>query len=182
MNGDLANLYVHWGRVGPAGAEQELHEEYVTLPRKQMTTSKFDFGTATSPVAYHYTRVTAQSAYSSALRHGWSAGTAYDADRDTGTELTRDLAYTQDATFAVDLVDGIYWVTLTTGDMENFAHDAQQVYLEGALRDTVSTVAGQVLTRPYRVEVTGGQLTLRLKDGTGSDWYATILALEITPE
>jgi hypothetical protein len=53
------------------------------------------------------------------------------------------------------------------------------VYLEGAHFETLSTAAGQVLTRTYRVSLSDGQLTVRLQDLGGSDVNAVLNGLEI---
>ena len=58
----------------------------------------------------------------------------------TGDNLTRDVNYTKDATFAVDLANGDYDVIVTLGDTGQ-PHDLMGVFLEGAQVDTVTTTA-----------------------------------------
>ena len=80
---------------------------------------RFDFGTATSPVAAGYTQVTPATRYGAAAGFGWLSGTvsgAGDCGAAAGTDLTRDLIYTHDATFAGDLPSGTYDVTYTALD------------------------------------------------------------------
>ena len=116
------------------------------------TPTRFDFGTASSPLASGYTRVTAATPYSAATGFGWLAGTIADYDRGTGTDLTRYFNYTADGTFAVDLPNGTYSVALSLGDVAHL-HDQQGVYLEGVQVDTVDTASGEVATRTYTVTV-----------------------------
>src|SRR5262249_34489375 len=75
--------------------------------------TQFDFGTSASPVATGYTAVTEGSTYNTAAGYGWLSGGVASADRGVGTDLTRDFNYTfTQATFAVDLANGTYTVTL----------------------------------------------------------------------
>ncbi|HJQ78965.1 MAG TPA: S8 family serine peptidase, partial [Lacipirellulaceae bacterium] len=142
------------------------------------TVARFDFGTVDSPVAPHYTRVTRYDSYSAAVGYGWQLGSIADISRGTGTDLTRDVNYTHDGTFAVDLPNAQYDVIATVGDT-SLAHDLIGVFLEGAQFDTITTSAGQTVTRIYRVGVSDGQLNLRLADLGGSDWWAMICGLDI---
>ncbi|HEX6987222.1 MAG TPA: fibronectin type III domain-containing protein, partial [Planctomycetaceae bacterium] len=142
------------------------------------TPVRLDFGTSASPLAGGHARVTEATKYSSALGHGWLSGTVASRDRGTADPLTRDFNFSTDATFAVDLPNGTYNVTLTLGDATH-AHDQQGVYLEGALADSVTTAKGQFVTRTFTVTVSDGQLTLRLDDLGGADPNAVICALEV---
>jgi hypothetical protein len=128
----------------------------------------YDFGTSDSPVAAGYAQVTPNTVYSSTAHFGWLSG-SIDA-RDRGAEsatndLTRDFDFTPDGTFAVDLPDGTYNVTVTIGD--DYARGPEGVYLQGTQVDTVSTAAYQFVNRTYRVTITNGQLDLELKDLSG---------------
>src|SRR5262249_47932933 len=104
--------------------------------------TKFDFGTATSPVAAGYTQVTAATAYSVAQHYGWLSGVIFDKDYPTATDpLTRDFNYTSNGTFAVDVANGSYSVTVTMGSA-SFAKVNMGVFLQGTQVDSVSTAAG----------------------------------------
>src|SRR5262249_8588993 len=127
-------------------------------------TFSFDFGAASSNVAAGYTQVTDTSAFSSFAGYGSPSGTLYTYAPGVGTALTRALVYTADAAFAVNIANGPHPVTITLGDVGPYQHDQMGVYLEGAQVDSVSTAAGQTVTRTYTVSVTDGQLTLRLRD------------------
>ena len=140
---------------------------------------KLDFGTPTSSVAAGYTRAT-PAAYDAALGYGWTAGTIDSRDHAIGGDLTRDFNFTPDGTFAVSVANGTYNVTLTMGN-PRFAHDLMEVYLEGSKLATVSTAANEFAVRTFAVLVGDGQLTLRLKDGGGSDANAIVNALEFGP-
>lgn len=140
--------------------------------------TKFDFGTASSPVEPGYARVTAATTYTS-QGFGWTSGPVYDLQR-TADVLIGDMNYAPDATFVVTVGAGNYTVTVTMGDTGNYFHDAMGVYLQGSKVDEVSTKAYEVISRTYNVTVdAGGLLTLRLKDEGGNDVNATILALTI---
>jgi fibronectin type 3 domain-containing protein len=117
-------------------------------------------------------------AYSPAAGFGWSAGAVQEWDFAAGDDLRRDQNFSADATFAVDLPDGSYDVTLTMGD-PTFAHDRMEVSLEGAVVDEVTTAGGQFVVRTYRATVADGRLTLRLRDAGGNDPFAVISALVV---
>ncbi len=139
---------------------------------------KFDFGTAGSPLASGYLRVTQATTYSSYRGYGWLSGTVASRDRGAGDDLTRDFNFTHDGTFVVDVLPGRYRVTVLVGDVTT-AHDQMGVWLEGEQVDTISTLANQATTRAYTVNVSDGQLTLELRDLGGSDANAVINALEV---
>ncbi len=140
----------------------------------------FDFGMPSSPLASGYTQVTDNTVYSSASGYGWQSGTIGSRDRGTGTDLTRDLNYTPNGTFALDVPNGTYNVTVTTGDLV-YARDQMGIFLEGVQMDTVTSAAGQIVVRTYTVTVTDGQLNLQMKDLGGSDPYTEIEGLDVTP-
>ena len=139
----------------------------------------FDFGTATSIVAAGYTRVAETTTFSAAQGFGWQSGTIASRDRGTGTALDRDLNFTQNGVFAVNLPNGRYQVDAIFGDRGNFFHDNMGIFLEGAQVDSVSTGNAQVANRSYAVDVVDGQLNLRLQDLGGADPNVTIEALDI---
>jgi fibronectin type 3 domain-containing protein len=127
-------------------------------------------------VASGYTRVSPATVFSTAQGYGWQSGTIDSRDRGTGSDLNRDFDFTTDGTFAVNLANGSYNVTVTMGDA-SYPHDQMGVFLQGIQVDSVTTAAGSFVTTTYSVTVSGGQLTLRLKDLGGSDLYAVINAL-----
>jgi len=138
----------------------------------------FDFGTATSPLAAGFVRVAGGTGYSPARGHGWTAGAPAARDRQQGDDLARDFHFTVNATFAVDVPARAYDVTVWLGD-SGYAHDEMALYLEGQLADVVSTQAGEVARRVFRVPVADGQLTVRLRDLGGLDPNAVVNAIEI---
>jgi len=169
-----------WVRFSPAGvpAEDVVEAEPVTV--SQRFWQRFDFGTATSPVAPGFVRVSGQSAYAPELEFGWLGSPVAEHDRGVGDDLGRDLNATSDGTFVVDLGPGAYLVTLTFGDSAT-GHDRMRIELEGAIADTVTTRAGELVRRSYGVTVTDRQLTVRLVDLGGDDGVAVVSALEIGP-
>ncbi|HUG93232.1 MAG TPA: Ig-like domain-containing protein, partial [Planctomycetaceae bacterium] len=162
------------------GVGGELDEDQFTFTFTiEPLVALFDFGTATSPVEQGYLGVDPGAVYDPQANFGWLSGTVLSALRSSGTALERDLHFSTDATFAVDVANAVYEVTIYMGDTGNFAHDEMGVFLEGVQVDHVSTAAGQVVTRTYRVSVSDGQLTLRLADLGGTDANAVINGLEV---
>src|SRR5262249_53955361 len=114
--------------------------------------------------------------------YGWSAGAIAQLDTGAGSDLNRDFDYTADGTFIVNVPDGSYNVSLTLGDPRpGVVHDQMGVFLQGVQFDSVTTAAGQVVPRTYTVIVGNGQLALRLKDLGGTDPFAVIEGLTVTP-
>ncbi|MGI6415159.1 MAG: S8 family serine peptidase [Thermoguttaceae bacterium] len=136
-----------------------------------------DFGTTTSPLAAGYARVTGADVYSAAVGYGWQAAVS-SFDRETGSDLLRDLNYGPRGTFLVDVPNGQYELTLAMGD-QGALHDLMGVFLEGAQVDTISTAAGQFSTTTYLVDVNDGQLTLGFVDQGGSNANFVINALDL---
>ncbi|WP_422928853.1 hypothetical protein [Singulisphaera sp. PoT] len=157
------------------------------LPPSTGAIYKFDFGPSSSPVAAGYIGEDF-TGYSPTIGYGWNAASptsvtnTLDQGAGMGTDLTRDEFYTQDATFKVDLPNGSYNVTLTMGDVGNFAHEAN-VYFQGSQVSTIATTGGQIIAPTFLVTVTNGQLQLRLQEvtGPGLAGYAVIQGLTIIP-
>ena len=127
----------------------------------------FDFGADTSPVAPGYQQITPRSTYSAAKGFGWmlGPGESVTASDQGGTNpnlsaLERDYIATTSSTFAVDLTNGTYDVTVTVGDAAH-DHNAMQVFLQGERRGAISTLAGEFVTNTYRAVVSNGQLQIR---------------------
>ena len=85
--------------------------------------TKFDFGTATSPVQTGYTRVSPNTLYSPSTGYGWGKTGADSRDRGaTGTgsgeeDLERDFCLVNAGNaFYVDIPNGKYRITLLVGD------------------------------------------------------------------
>jgi fibronectin type 3 domain-containing protein len=140
----------------------------------------FDFGPPLSQVAPGYTAVTHGTRYSSTSGFGWLEGAVGSRDRGAGSALLRDFAMTVAATFAVDVPNGAYDVSMLMGDATN-AHDEMAVILEGVQVAVVSTPRGQMHARTYRAAVSDGQLTVRLVDLGGADANVVINGLSIAP-
>ena len=85
---------------------------------------KYDFGTATSPLAPGFLRAT-EADYSGTVGYGWKPGSGTRASLDRGDAAgsfqDRDLVYTTDATFVVAWPNGTYDVTVSTGDRSSGA-------------------------------------------------------------
>ena len=157
---------------------ESLDDRFIGGFRFANAVARFDFGTTTSPVAAGYTGHPANHRYSAADGYGWQTGSVFGLTRTMGDNLTRDVNYTKDATFAVDLANGDYDVIVTLGDTGQ-PHDQMGVFLESAQVDTVTTTTGQTVARTYRVTIGDGQLNLRLFDQGGSDPWVMINGLDI---
>jgi len=78
------------------------------------------------------------------------------------------------------VANGTYTVTLTSG-IATATRDKMAISLEGNLVESnITTKAGQFVQKTYTVQVTDGQLTVRLQDLGGRDPYAVINALTLT--
>src|SRR5207248_2984662 len=104
-----------------------------TVTASALPSLHFDFGTTSSPVAAGYTQVANTTTYSAGRGYGWQSGTIQAVDRGTGSDLTRDLDFTPAGTFAADVPNGTYTVTLTMGDLGPYPHDQMQISLEGVV-------------------------------------------------
>ena len=141
--------------------------------------ASFDFGTSTSVVEAGYVGVTGDDRYDAATGYGWLSGVVIGRDKGTGGDpvaLTQDFNATLDGTFAVDVASGVYDVTVTTGHARK-AREGVNLFLEGELRQTFSTAAGEFAVQTFTVVVDDGQLTLRIQDDDG---WAAINAVSIT--
>ncbi len=138
----------------------------------------FDFGTPTSPVAAGYVQITHLTKYSEGRGYGWTSGTVQSRDRVIASDRDRDLVFSPNAEFAVDVLNGTYRVTVTLGDATG-RHDLMGVFLEGEQVNTVTTATGGLATTTYTVLVVDGRLDVGLVDQGGTDPNVTIVALEI---
>lgn len=80
------------------------------------SSAQFDFGTATSPVGAGFRQVASTTTFSETLGYGWLSETITSADRGTAEAISRDLNLTSDGTFVVNVVNGVYTITVTMGD------------------------------------------------------------------
>ena len=146
---------------------------------------RIDFGTAGSPVEDSHTNVTATTLYTPERGHGWlpnPPGGLRDVDRgqidpDGDDALIRDCVFTTDATFRVDVpTNGLYDVKVVAGDLLSAFTD-MQIYADGELRGSVSTLMGGFATNVFRVTVSASSLDLRF---AGAGGFA-ICGLEVNP-
>ena len=92
----------------------------------------------------------------------------------------RDFHATADGTFAVDVANGRYEVTVRQGD-RLVDRDQMALFLDEVLVDTVSTAARGFVNNTYHTEVTDGQLTLRIIDQGGASHDSVLNSLVVTP-
>lgn len=142
----------------------------------------FDFGTASSPVASGFTRVTESTAYT-AGGYGWTDTTTLESRDRAGVtdDLRRDFVMSSSAarTFKIDLPNGTYNVVVTQGD-QTYMHDNMIVKANGVTRlADVDTAAGTFVTNTFSISITGGSLSLEFSDGGGTDptWVVNGVAI-----
>jgi hypothetical protein len=140
----------------------------------------YRFGTASSPVPAGAMGVTESTAFNANLGYGWTYGWLGSYEEGQGTAQDSGFIWTTDATFAVNLANRTYNVTVTLGD-EKYAHALMGVYLQNQQVDSVTTTAGQLVTKTYTVTITNGQLQLGLYNLGATDPFVWIQSLSISP-
>ena len=148
-------------------------------PRLLMAGYHLDFGTSTSPVASGYVG-SPVAGYSSSSGEGWTdASTVQAVVRGSGTAATRDFHADKDGTFRLDVPNGSYQVKPTLGDMNTF-RDHMDVYINGSrVASDITVPAGRPYQPTYLVNVTDGELNLRLVDHGGKTVSFAISALDV---
>jgi len=155
----------------------------VNFGNRSLYTGLYDFGTRLSKLEGGYARVTEKTALGGTATFGWlpGSGSVKSADRGTGSNLDRDVNYTADATFAANVGNGTYRVSLLLGDRKS-VRDNVCVSVEGTEETGINTAKGELVWKTYTVDVADGQLTVRLWDaGGGADPYAAIAAMQVLP-
>ena len=168
------------GRHVVAIAEgQELELNFGSAEKRMFSEGlpyRFDFGTATSPVADDHTRVTPDDTYDVTSGYGWSVSSTVTAD-DEGSawnDFTRDYHSIQtpstDITFTADVDNGGYWVNVTLGNADEAA-TTTEVAIEGTDFDDVILDAGEFRTIAYPVTVSDETIDVTL-GGAGAQIHA----------
>ena len=139
---------------------------------------KYDFGTSSSPVSAGYTGVTNTAVYNAVDGYGWTVAPLGSFDREIGTDVERDANVGETMTFAADVANGTYDVTLTMGDATK-VRDQMRISLEGVVVDTVTTAAGAYAVNTYQATVSDGQLTVLFEDLGGTTARVAINGLEV---
>jgi hypothetical protein len=138
-----------------------------------------DFGTHSSPIQSNAVGMMDMD-FDATRRVGWVSGAAglQFVDRGVGTLAQRDLVLFSDATFGVAVDSQRYVVAVVFGDATT-ARDQMVVYVEGVARDTVSTAAGQFITRRYDVRSFDGRIDLRIQDQGGVNNLASVALVTV---
>lgn len=151
--------------------EQQINELKEEVPevggKGHFKTVTFDFGTTTSPLEEDAIRITEQSGYERQHGYGFVGSRPASIDRaaPATTALKRDLCYAPDMTFGVDVPAGVYSVTVTIGDVGSTIVP-MDLMLEGTVVGAVPQQAAAnapFYVQTFKVNVTDGQLTLRIK-------------------
>lgn len=139
-----------------------------------------DFNTNWSLTAKDYVAVTPKT-YSATRGWGWSSSVGAVTNNTMGNLLTRDVHRAVDSTFRFDLASGVYDVTPIIGDPST-STDRVILFLEGKqVASELKTAANQFLRTTYRVQVSDGQLDVRLVDAGGATTRFSIAGLEVRP-
>ena len=144
----------------------------------------YDFGTAASPLASGYTRVTESTVFTSG-GFGWTDTSGLESrDRAAVSDaLKRDFVMHASAarTFKVDLPNGAYVVTVSMGD-NDFAHDNMVVKANGTtVLGDVDTEAAAYSVRTFNLTISAGTLALEFSDAGGADPTWVVNAVSIVP-
>ena len=144
----------------------------------------YDLGTASSPLASGYSRVTESTAFISG-GYGWTETSGLESrDRSAVSDaLKRDFVMHSSAarTFKVDLPNGTYAVTVTMGD-NDFAHDNMVVKANGTtMLGDVDTATAAYSVKTFNLTVSTGSLALEFSDAGGTDPTWIVNAVSIVP-
>jgi methionine-rich copper-binding protein CopC len=144
-------------------------------------TAQFEFGTETSPVDPGFTKVDASTTYSASLGYGWTTGGIQERDRGVGSDMDRAFNFvTSPKTFQVNLPQGVYNISLTSGDAD-YAQGPEGIFINGTQVDTISTQVNQFVTHTYQVTIASSGLSLQLEPLPGGTGNALINGLVINP-
>jgi large repetitive protein len=126
-------------------------------------TLQFDFGAGA--VADGYVRVNGSNQYTADLKYGFTDASKVSAfDRGTADPVKSDFVLAKDASFAVDLPNGDYAVTLISGDSTEATQTAVKVESIQKVQLT-DKAAGEYLEINFEIALVDGQLNL---DFTGN--------------
>jgi PKD repeat protein len=144
----------------------------------------FEFGVSATPVVAGDLAVPA-SVYDAGKGYGWATSSVAASSNWTADPLRRAYNYTVDNTFLVDVLDGSYDVKVTLGNAAT-SLDGQAIWAQGqplaaGLRTSLAAPSAPFIEPTFRVQVTGGQLQLRVAESIGTSRYAVINALDVTP-
>ncbi len=142
-----------------------------------LSSGSFDFGSNSSAVAARFTKVNPRTTTGA---YRWTNPVNLRA-RDRGinastSNLNSDFIFSDSAnTFAIDVPNGNYNVTVNFGDRRN-RHDNVRLRAEGnIINNNITTSAGQFVSENFNVAVTDGVLSLEFSDQGGRDpnWVVT---------
>lgn len=134
---------------------------------------RFDFGTAQSPVANGYEKVTDATIYTKETGYGFAQHADGTRDQGSPDDLRRDFVLANDSEFKLDLPNGEYDVKIITG-AQNDSNDTSFTLEEGTKQGGTRTQAGEFAEYEATVTVSDGQLNIGF---TGS--WARVNALEV---
>jgi hypothetical protein len=141
----------------------------------------FEFASENSAVAAGFTKVPVVN-YTPTRGYGWLtiSGLGWR-DWNTANPLTSSYELGPDATFRADVPNGTYKVTVTVGDAEQL-HDNMSLWVNGTpLASGLTTAVGQFSQSSANVQVTNGQVAVRIAGSGPINSSFAIDALDIAP-
>ena len=152
----VAGLVFAGGALPASAGDDEV------LPTASPVDQRYDFGSASSPVEEGYQRVAHTTLYSPELGFGLSRQVAAR-DRGAPDALRRDFTVGS-ATFSADVPEGIYWVTVLSGD--TIAANYTELTVEGQDEGLMEAPAGSFAQWSGAVQVSDGRLDVDVaRDG-----------------
>lgn len=166
------------------GGTYELHvtaaagagEYYVGQNPENPVVNGVDFGPIGSRVAEGYSFVESD-VYAVGRGYGWTAlGQVSFVEQRRGNDLIIDLARFKTGSFAVDVVNATYDITVHMGQVRNA--DAMTITLEG-VPETFTPNAGPNVVRSYTVAITDGQISLDFSGLGGLNEFFNLCGISI---
>lgn len=133
---------------------------------------KFDFGSASSPVAEGYEQVANNLVYHTDKGYGFTSEVGFR-DRGEPDDLLRDFALAAGQEFKVDVPNGEYLVRIKTGDQ--IASNRTSFSIEGESYGSITSSSGKYAELNPNITISDGQLNVAIGDN------GRINSLEVVP-
>ncbi len=151
-------------------------EYYIGSNPENILVSGVDIGPIGSPVAEGYAAIE-RDVYAVGNGYGWTAlGQVSFLTQRRGNDLIIDLARLKTGSFAIDVVNDTYNITVHMGQIRNA--DAMTITVEG-VPETFTPNAGPNVVRHYTVPITDGQISLDFSGLGGLNEFFNICGITI---
>ncbi|MBL8821227.1 MAG: PKD domain-containing protein [Planctomycetia bacterium] len=139
---------------------------------------RFQFGLSDAPTVEGYQKVSKTSTFSTDVGFGWLTKDLWNVKNGSGDSFATQGLGTSNGTFAVNLPNGEYRVTIRLGHPTQ-ALSKMGVYLQGSKVLEANTAAGQSTPRTFSVKVHDGKLMLKLANLSSTTKNVVIQSLDI---